>query len=108
MQFRISYWKISICLSDVIIQQELSQMVPSLNSMSEVLSRLCFQVACLGESGYVDFLFMLNETYSISLFQICHKFVRDSVLGGTFVKVNMTVTLGQIKGSFSWARTEYS
>lgn len=65
-------------------------MVPFLNNMSEVSSRLCFQVTCLGGSGYVGFLFMLNESNSIAMFQICHKFVRDSVLGGTFVKVNMT------------------
>lgn len=71
------------------------------------MSRLCFPVTCLGESGYVDFLFMLNESNNISVFQICHKFVRDSVLGAIFVKVSMTVRLGQIKGSFSWARTEY-
>lgn len=90
MQFRILDWKLSECLSHIIIQQELSQMVPFLNSMSEVLSRLCFQTTCLGESGYVDFLFMLNESNNLSMFQICHKFVRDSVLGASFVKVNMT------------------
>ena len=90
MQFMILDWKLSVCLSHVIIQRELSQMVPFLNSMSEVLSGLCFQVTCLGDSGYVDFLFMLNESNNISMFQICHKFVRNSVLGDTFVKVNMT------------------
>lgn len=93
MQFRILDWKLSGCLSHVIIQQEFSQMVPFLNSMSEVFSRLCFQVTCLGESGYVDFLFILNESNNISMFQISHTFVRDSVLGDTFVKVNMTDSL---------------
>lgn len=81
--------------------------------LSEVLSRSCFQVSCVGDLGYVDFLFMPNES-NIITFQKCHKFVRDTVLGGTFVKVNMTdhhtrsdQRFIQPVSGLSWAGTEY-
>jgi len=47
-------------------------MVPFLNSMSEVLSRSCFQVSCVGDLGYVYFLFLPNES-NIMMFQKCSR-----------------------------------
>lgn len=88
-------------------------MVPFLNSMSEVLSRSHFQASCVGDLGYADFLFMPNKS-NIIMLQKCHKFVRDSVLGGTFVKVNMTDSHTRSDQGFiqpvsglSWAGTIY-
>lgn len=88
-------------------------MIPFLNSMSEVLSRSCFQVSCVCDLGYVDFLFMPNKS-NIIMFQKCHKFVKDTVLGGTFVKVNVTDShtssdqrFIQPVSGLRWASTEY-
>lgn len=57
-------------------------MVSFLNNISEVLSRSHFQASCVGDLGYVDFLFMLNES-NIIMLQKCHKFVGDAELSGT-------------------------
>lgn len=81
--------------------------------MSDGLSRLCFQVSCVGDLGYVVFLLVPNGG-NIMMFQKCHAFVRDAELSGTSVRTNTTDShtrsdqrLIQPVSGLSWAGTEY-
>ena len=71
-----------------IIQQKCHKLFLFSNSISDVLSRLHFQISCVGDLGYVDFLFMSSQS-NIVVFQKCHKFLGDAVFSGTSVELYM-------------------